>query len=220
MTLQQINLYQPVKLGVAGSLTARHATMLLLALVFTLVSVSAVMHWQVHRLQMTVNGAQNSRAAQSAAAAQRPNALAGLSQEQLDATLLELGAQVQGKSQALAQLQADSREPAAFAERVSALARRHVDGVWLERLALGPGSKAMSLTGLTYTVDAVPRYLQSLSADPVLKGSRIDEFVIERPAQDEQAPPPPPGALRFRAANQRTLAMTVADSTVTAERAP
>ena len=68
-----------------------------------------------------------------------------------------------------------------FAARLQALARRHVDGVWIDRMALSGSSEAMSIGGATFDPDLVPRYLQSLARDNVLAGARFDELAIERP---------------------------------------
>ena len=68
-----------------------------------------------------------------------------------------------------------------FAARLQALARRHVDGVWIDRMALSGSTEAMSLGGATFDPDLVPRYLQSLAQDAALAGARFDELAIERP---------------------------------------
>jgi hypothetical protein len=70
---------------------------------------------------------------------------------------------------------------------MEALARRHVDGLWIDKLVLSGTNGSMSLSGATLDADIVPVYLQSLARDSVLSGTRFDEFVIERPAQEPSA---------------------------------
>jgi hypothetical protein len=84
---------------------------------------------------------------------------------------------------------------------MEALARRHIDGIWLDHILLSSGTSAMSLSGSSLDADLVPRYLQSLATDPALRGARFDEFVIQQPVQEE---PSTQGAigLHFSAGNK------------------
>jgi hypothetical protein len=70
---------------------------------------------------------------------------------------------------------------AGFAGRLEALARRRVDGVWLDHIVLGGAGGVSSLAGYTLNPDLVPRYFQALAAEPALRGTRFEEFRIGEP---------------------------------------
>ena len=109
-----------------------------------------------------------------------------------------------------------------FAPRLEALARRHVDGLWVDSMQLSGAHGAMTLAGGSYNPDIIPVYLRSLAQDKVLAGTRFDDFVIERPvpaetsAQDAESTKPrkpiDPKLVRFRAGSS-TLAPTVTEAT-------
>jgi hypothetical protein len=121
--------------------------------------------------------------------------------EEIDAENRTLRAELKGRQQALRLLKEGAAgQPGGFSPRLEALARRHVEGVWLDRLVLGSDQAKMNLSGTTLDADLVPRYLQNLAADSALNGTRFDEFVIEQPAVDSKQKPAAPG-LRFRATN-------------------
>ena len=70
-----------------------------------------------------------------------------------------------------------------FAGRMEGLARRHVDGLWIDSLMISGTNGSMSIAGATLDADIVPEYLQNLAREPVLNGTRFDEFIIERPVR-------------------------------------
>ena len=70
-----------------------------------------------------------------------------------------------------------------FSARLRAFGARHVDGIWLEQLKFGATVDSIGMAGSALAPELVPRYLQNLAADPALKGGRIDEFLIEKPAK-------------------------------------
>ena len=87
-----------------------------------------------------------------------------------------------GRTRALALLRAGTLgRTTGFADRLEALARQHVDGVWIDRMALSGATGSMSLGGATFDPNLVPRYLQNLGHESVLAGARFDELVIDRP---------------------------------------
>jgi len=128
----------------------------------------------------------------------------GLAQspEEVEAGNKRLRAELQTRQRALELLNAGAAgKPAGFSTRLEALARRHVEGVWLDRLVLGSDTAKMNLSGSALDADLVPRYLQNLATDPALNGTRFDEFVIEQPTDDPEKKKPAVPGLRFRASN-------------------
>jgi ribosomal protein S18 acetylase RimI-like enzyme len=197
MIMQQINLHQPVTRRKRTTLTARGAGGSMLAIVVAMLGLWAFAWWQLHQMRAEVELVRAQRAAAQALEAAQSAQFDVLSQEQLDALISDLGSTVATKERALAQVSADSGPAAAFSERLGALSRRHVDDVWLDRLTLGSRRDAMSLSGAALTPEAVPRYLQSLAADPALRGAGIDQFVIDRAGKKRGS------QLRFRATTRQ-----------------
>jgi hypothetical protein len=66
---------------------------------------------------------------------------------------------------------------------MEALARRQIDGLWLDQMILSGTNGGMTLRGETIDPDVVPQYLRSLAAEPALAGTRFDDFIIERPSK-------------------------------------
>jgi hypothetical protein len=114
-------------------------------------------------------------------AAQGPQ-LDSLSDEELDLLIHKLDDAVYSKSCAVDKLADESRGGVpGFSTRLRAFGQRHIDGIWLDRLMLGPETQYVSVSGSALSPDVVPRYLRSLAQDPALKGGKIDEFLIEKP---------------------------------------
>jgi hypothetical protein len=103
-----------------------------------------------------------------------------------------------------------------FADRLEALARRRVDGVWLDHIVLGRAGGVSSLAGHTLDPNLVPDYFQALAGEPALRGTHFDEFRIGEPpnpdtgaastddasgASNSKAPQITAGATRFRASS-------------------
>ncbi len=123
--------------------------------------------------------------------------LADLKQRQLALAVLRSGA---------------AGDAGGFARRLEALAHRHIDGLWLDHIVLVGGAGVASISGRTLDPDLVPVYLQALTTESALAGTRFEEFGIEStPAltTDIEAsavadpatakPPKQPPILRFHA---------------------
>ena len=178
--MQQINLHQPVVRRRQGSLSAQSAATALLTIALALMGIWVFGWWQLRLMRSEVEVARAQREAQRVLQAAQTSLLDAMSQEELDQLILNISAAVDIKTRAIALLQSEAGGTAAFAERLTALAQRHVDGVWLDQLTLGATRGAMSLSGSALTPDLVPQYLQSLAGDPALRGGEIDNFVIDR----------------------------------------
>jgi hypothetical protein len=194
--MQQINLHQPVTRRAQGTLSAHGAAGALLAIALALVAMWGFASWQLHGMRSELLLAHTQLDAQVAMQAAQVARFEALSQEDLDRLIASLETEIAAKSRALLLVQSEKRKGASFSERLAALSRQHVEGVWLDRLTLGPGSDAMGLSGSALTPDLVPRYLKSLAADPALRGGVIDSFIIDRPAD---AKAQVPARLQFRA---------------------
>jgi hypothetical protein len=196
--MQQVNLHQPV-FRAPDMLTAKSASIGMLSIIAALIGMWGYARWELHGTRLLADLARTQGEARRALETARMADLEALSPEELDRTITVLDSAVSVKLRAVQTLGAEAARSADFSERLAALSRRHVDGVWLEQLTLGAGRDAMSLTGAALAPDLVPRYLQSLGADPALRGGEIDNFIIDRPSVEARSGTP---HLRFRAATR------------------
>jgi Tfp pilus assembly protein PilN len=194
---QQINLYQVQLRHEQTQLSSRTTLMAFGILAAALVAITAFAAWQVRRENTTADAIRAQHTASEGRLAESQTLLEQHANPiELDARVKKLSAELAARSRALDLLQSGAAgETSGFAARLEALARRHVEGVWLDRMEFSGGSGAMNLSGATLSADLVPLYLRSLSGERVLAGARFDEFAIERPDQKEHPNEP----LRFRA---------------------
>ncbi len=118
----------------------------------------------------------------------------------VEARVKALNASLSERTQALQVLQSGAAgQTSGFAARMEALARRHVDGLWIDGLAMSGTQSTISISGGSVDADIVPAYLRSLSSEAVLNGTRFDDFIIER---SPSAKNEPGKAVRFRAGSK------------------
>jgi hypothetical protein len=195
---QQVNLYQPV-FRAPVMLTAKSAGGAMLTIIAALLGMWGYAWWQLRVTRHEADLARTQSEVRRQLEAVRMADLDALSPEELDRTIAAMDASVAVKSRAMQVLGTEAGRSADFSARLAALARQHLDGVWLEQLTLGASRDAMSLTGAALAPDLVPRYLRSLADDPALSGGEIDNFVIDRPETEGGKAS---AHLRFRAATR------------------
>jgi Tfp pilus assembly protein PilN len=182
---QQINLYQPVfsserKLFGASTVASAFAVLIVGLVAYTVYSRAQL--GELENEAVTLRAQQ--REQEDLLSAQ-----AGLgTPDEIESRIKALSKSIAARAHALQMLQSGAAgQTTGFANRLEALARRHVDGLWIDALVLSGANGSMSLSGATLDPDIVPRYLQNLAQDSVLAGTRFDEFLIERPAPEPQA---------------------------------
>ena len=186
---QQINLYQPVLSTQSTPLSASTATLLL-----GTVCAALSLWWlygerQVTNLEKEVRSAQAQQQQQAAlvrvlgaAQANRANPV------DLQARARQLGMQLTERQRILALLRSGELGTTdGFADRLAALARQRIEGVWLDHIVLSGASGVSSLAGRALDPNLVPRYLQALAAEQHLRGTRFDEFHIGPPSDTDPA---------------------------------
>jgi hypothetical protein len=208
---QQINLYQPSTVAMVRQVLSASTVLISGGLIIaTLAAIAGYGAWEVSRLSDGVALVREHHRSQAIMRDASANAEGEVqSPEQVEAQNKTLRAELATRKRALQLLESGAAgKPAGFALRLEALGRRHIDGLWLDRLVLGSDAGMMSLAGSTLDPDLVPRYLQSLATDPALEGTRFDEFAIEQPnkaknesGEMEDKPRVPANGLRFRATN-------------------
>jgi hypothetical protein len=205
--MQEINLYQPVSKRIRGALSGSSGRATLILMTLALAGLWGYAAWQVEQLGKAIVVIRDQQQAQAAMSAGAGPQLDALTDEELAALVARLSGSVDAKSRAQALLAAESQIRAGFSARLRAFGTRHVDGIWLEHLTFGARVESIGMSGSTLAPELVPRYLQSLAADPALQGGQIDEFVIEKPAK-----PKPGGGLSFKAGHRGLVAHEVAES--------
>jgi hypothetical protein len=222
---QQINLYQPAGDGPRRTLSASTVMSGAVVLALALVALWGYGRWEISRLTRGVELVRRQQQAQQSMLSMTSTSNGPrMTQAEIDARVKSLTAEVAVRGRALELLRTGAAgQRTGFAARIEALARRHLDGVWLDHVILGGADNMMSLSGGTFDADLVPRYLQSLAEDVALNGARFDEFIIEQPKPETQAQPTPneeaapkvkgSSALRFRAGNKALAASAPAEPT-------
>src|SRR6478735_1719993 len=106
--MQEINLYQPASGGVRGALSASSTRTALLVVCATLLALWAFADWQVTNLRTATQVVRNQIQAQQAMSVSQGPDLSGLNDDQLNALLTHLDAQITAKSRAIALLSGES----------------------------------------------------------------------------------------------------------------
>jgi hypothetical protein len=179
---QQINLYQPIFREERKLFSMRTVGLALGIVALSLLAMWAIGARNLDSLDKAVAQLKAQQDAQ-----ERMAQAAGVlldaqgSPATIQAQVRTLSAQLADHTNALNLLRSGAAgEPKGFAPRLQALARQHTDGVWLDGLLLGGGINGLALRGRSTNPELVPKYLQLLTLEPELSGTRFDEVVIDR----------------------------------------
>ena len=182
---QQINLYQPIFSETRTPFSGRVVGLGFVVLIAGLAGYSVYANSKLAELDTAVAALRTEQAEQEALLASTGDEQATREKPVvIDARIKKLDQQIAERRVALKVLQSGAAgHTSGFANRMEALARRHVDGLWIDKLVLSGTNGSMRLEGSALNADTVPVYLRSLAQETVLSGTRFDEFVIERPAK-------------------------------------
>lgn len=197
---QQVNLLQRSSIQASRAVAASTIALATALFVCALLGILGYGRWEVSRLARAVDVLHTRQRGQeamlAAVGATHESRTAPLD---VEARIKVLEAELTARTRAIDLIGSGAiGRRTGFAARLEALSRRHVEGIWLDRLTLAGSGQTMILSGATLDANLVPRYLQSLAADPALAGTRFDELVIEEPAAGD-SPMAVPKALRFHA---------------------
>jgi hypothetical protein len=110
-------------------------------------------------------------------------------QPQIEHRLNILARELDRRQQALRYLHSDEMGArSGFAERMEALAREQVEGLWLRGALFTADAGRMTLTGRTTNAELVPIYLARLAHEPALAGTKLELMEIRQPAPDALPP--------------------------------
>lgn len=181
---QQINLYQPIFTEARKPLSAFTVATGLVVILVGLVAFSIYTQVGVKKIAAQVEALHAQQSEQEAALAQATEAHTSRSNPAvIEARVKALTVSLDQRTRALQLLKTGAAgHTTGFAARMEGLARRHVDGLWIDKLIISGTNGAMSIAGATLNADIVPVYLQSLAQEQVFNGTRFDDFLIEDPS--------------------------------------
>ncbi len=195
--LQQINLYQPIFRKEQKVFSAQTVAISIATIAMVLIGIYGFGMWKVQKAANEVAAMTAQQQSQQAMVEQNEAALsASANPQQIAARSKKLEQELAERRNALDLLRGGAAgETTGFAQRIEALARQHIDGVWLERVVLAGDAHTLSLTGYSTDADQIPHYLLALSQESALAGTRFDNFMIEHHGKPEQ------NAVHFRASS-------------------
>jgi hypothetical protein len=182
LSSQQVNLYQPLMGAEKRLFSARAIGVALTVLAVSLLGIAFYGSTRTRHIEASVREVEaqevaNVDLAGRASLAVRPTQ----SLAELDAEAKALTAAIDSRTRVLAIVQGNGADPATgFAARLEALARRHVDGVWLTAILLGMGDNRLAMRGGTTDSRLLPGYLAALGHDDALAGVRFEKLEIRR----------------------------------------
>ena len=197
---QEINLYEPIFREEEKLFSATAIGKGLAIVVVGLAGIALLFWWRVNALDHQLQAIKTQDAEHRRFVTDVNSMLdQGESKETIEARIKALAVELDRRQQALNYLHADAAGPVAgFAERMEALARQQVDGLWLRGAVFTAESGRLSLTGSATNPELVPIYLSRLATEKVLAGTRLDQVDIH------QAKVPGRGAIDFDVSTGKT----------------
>ncbi|HZF17103.1 MAG TPA: PilN domain-containing protein [Steroidobacteraceae bacterium] len=180
---QQINLYQPIFRAERRIFSSRTIAFGVVTITVALIGLWAYGNWKVGRLEREVTRIAQQGRLQAANLATGSAALAAQANPaEIESRIKALSEELDRRARALAALRSGAGGTTeGFAPRLEALARRRIDGLWLEGISFGGAGRSMSVAGATVDSRLVPRYLEELQQEPALSGARFDHVEIGEP---------------------------------------
>jgi len=208
---QQVNLYQPIFRTQRRIFSSQTIALAIAVVGVALVGLWAYGTWKVGRLEREVAEVARQDKLRAANLASGGAAFAAQANPaEIESRIKALSDELSRRARALDALRSGAAGTTeGFAARFEALARHHVEGLWLEELSFGGAGRNMSVSGATVDSRLVPRYLEELQQEPTLSGARFDRVEIaEPPVTDDKRTAPP---LTFHLSNSKLERKRAAD---------
>lgn len=183
---QQINLYQPIFRAQRRIFSSQTIALALVTIAVALIGLWTYGNWKVGHLEKEVDQiAKQDKLRAANLASGRAAFAAHANPAEIESRIKALSDELDRRARALAALRSGAVGGLeGFAPRLEALARRHVDGLWLEGISFGGSVRSMSVSGATVDSRLVPRYLEELQQEPALAGARFDRVEIAESPRD------------------------------------
>ena len=199
---QQVNLYQPVVIKGSGLVAASSVLIALGAVTVLLLGLYSYGVYAVMKLSHHVDEAREQQQKQTALLTLNAANASATDVPALQAQVRALTSVLGDHKRALQLLRVGvSGGDSGFSDRLIALANQHVDGMWLDHIAMGSTNGVEIIGGGTTSAELVPLYIGRLAAEPALRGTHINQFDIVGKNVVFEAGDKPSPTIQFRAIN-------------------
>jgi len=181
---QQVNLYQPIFREQDKLFSAARMGIGLGVFALGLVGITGFLWWRTSHLETLLTEIKAQELAHQRLV-DRVTALMdqGETQAQIEQRLRLMAGELDRRQQALRYLHSDAMGVrSGFADRMEALARQQLEGLWLRGALFTADAGRMTLTGRTTNAELVPLYLARLANEPALAGTKLELMEIRQPA--------------------------------------
>lgn len=186
MIQQQINLYHPIFRKQEKKFSAKAMFQAGAVVVGGIVIMYAYSAWQLSSLRQHSAQIDREMTAATKQIEQMGKQLAGRQADQALQTEIKRLEALMDTSQRLRAILRRERfgNTVGFSEHLIAFARQHVAGVWLTGVSIQGGGVDLTVEGRASDPELLPKYLQKLSAENSLSGTRFQTFVMNRPDEE------------------------------------
>ncbi len=188
--MQQVNLYQTHFRRERLRYTGQTLLIAYLAIALGIVAMAGHNTWQLRTLQAEVGAldARHSDAVQQREALEQ-QVTAQMPDTQLQEELHRSETLLSHRQELHTMLRQDDFDGGhGYSSYFIALARQHLNGLWLTGITITGAGRDLRLQGQTTTPELVPRYLQRLSHEDVLVGTQFELFQLNRDEDRRDAP--------------------------------
>ena len=184
---QQINLYQPIfrkEHHLLSALTMVQAAVMLLSALLVIYGYAS---WQVLGVEAELQQLENREKAYAAQVQRLGLSTDSGQRERVEAELEVVNRDLAHQQELVSILEKQEFGGAAgFSPRMTALARSHVQGLWLTRVALSGSGGELQIAGESLHAGLIPEYLQRLSEQPALEGVQFASLEMARIPDSER----------------------------------
>jgi hypothetical protein len=180
---QQINLYQPIFRDEQKLFSASAIGIGLGLVAAGLVAIAVLSWWKISLLDRQMGELQAQIKSRQRMLARADTVYeGGESQASIEARLKDLAVELDRRQQALRYLRSGGGgQRSGFADRIEALARQQLDGLWLKGVTFTSRPGDFALTGSALSAELVPIYLAKLAGEPAFAGTKLQIFEISTP---------------------------------------
>jgi len=179
--IQEVNLYRGILKPERTPLSAQMIGMALILAVLVMAGVYAYLDWRLDTQRAELERLET----EQTRAAERLNRLnERISAREVDPALerrvRELESELAIKRRLTGVIGGDRGNVEGFSQLLAPLARRRIEGLWLQEIVFREGGREIALRGRTLEARHVPSYLEALRAEPTYQGRRFGRFRMQR----------------------------------------
>jgi len=184
---QEINLYQPVKKRRELSFSGNHVLIALLVVVVGHFIYSSIMLGQYFSLNSQIDNIELQKADIIKSRDEIAQQLDQFSDIDINEEIDEIEHLLVNRTQIYETIQTDMFSAGhGYSGYFVAFARQHIPELWLTNITISRAGRDLLLQGQTSAAHLVPKYLEKLSTETLLKGTNLSDFQLDRPIEDAQ----------------------------------